>query len=258
MILQTKGIVFQYVKYGDTSLVVKIFTEELGLQSYMVKGVRSRKAKLKPALFEPLTLLDMEVYHKPNQNLNHIKEAHVDVPWHHIPFSNEKQSILLFLNEILYKSIREELPNKPLFTWIYHSLIWFDMEEEYFMNFHLFFLIQLSRFLGFYPKSYGMAGVNIRVFDIQEGEFLAHRPLHPYFSEGITAVKLFELMQTSTEKLKTLHITTKERRMVLDSLLAFYELHFPELGKIKSLDVLRVMMDGYTGNETKQIPRLRK
>lgn len=242
MILQTKGIVFQSVKYGDTSLVVKIFTEQLGLQSYMVKGVRSRKAKLKPSLFEPLTLLDMEVYHKPNQSLNHIKEARVEVPWHHIPFSVEKQSILLFLDEILYKCVREELPNKELFSWIYHSLVWFDLEEEYFVNFHLFFLVQLSRFLGFYPKSDDVEQENIRVFDLQEGGFLPYRPTHPYFLEGAAAVKLYELLQTSTEKLKTVPITTKERRVLLDSLLAYYQLHLPELGKIKSLDVLRMMM----------------
>jgi len=243
MILKTKGIVFQSVKYGDTSLVVKIFTEELGVQSYMVKGVRSKKAKLKPSLFEPLTLLDMEVYHKPNQSLHHIKEARVDVPWQHIPFSIEKQSILLFLDEILYKCVREELSNKELFSWIYHSLIWFDLEEVYFLNFHLFFLLQLSRFLGFYPKSDVLSPETVRVFDLQEGGFSGHRPLHPYFAEGVTAQKLFELMQTSTKTLKTLHLTTKERRLVLDSLLAFYQLHLPELGKIKSLEVLRMLMD---------------
>ena len=242
MILQTKGIVFQYFKYGDTSLVVKIFTEELGLQSYIVKGIRSKKAKLKPALFEPLTLLDLEVYHKPGQNLQHIKEARVDYPWHHIPFSIEKQSILLFLDEILYKCVREEISNKELFQWIYHSLVWFDLEEQYFLNFHLFFLLQLSRFLGFYPKMDTTSDEIPGVFDLQDAGFSAHRPFHPYFTEGVAAQKLFVLMQTSTESLKTLHISTKERRLVLDTLLSFYQLHLPELGKIKSLNVLRMMM----------------
>ncbi|VAW28450.1 hypothetical protein MNBD_BACTEROID07-449, partial [hydrothermal vent metagenome] len=95
---------------------------------------------------------------------------------------------------------------------------------------------------GFYPVSTGFTPENIRVFDLQEGGFLEYRPLHPYFTEGVAAQKLFMLMQTSTETLKTLQITTKERRMVLDSLLAFYQLHLPELGKIKSLEVLRMMM----------------
>ncbi len=248
MIIQTKGIVFQSVKYGDSSLVVKIFTEMLGLQSYMVKGVRSRKAKLKPSFFEPLTLLDMEVYHKPNQNLHHIKEIRVDYPWHDIPFSAQKQSILLFLDEILYKCVREELPNKAFFSWIYHSLIWFDLEEKYFMNFHLFFLVQLSRFLGFYPTSPVRSPENIKIFDMQEGQFLEREPVHPYFTEGIAAQKLSVLMQSSVENLKTIQINTRERRLVLDSLLAFYQLHLPELGKIKSLDVLRVMAGDLKNN----------
>ncbi len=242
MIIQTKGIVFQSVKYGESSLVVKIFTEKEGLQSYIVKGVRGRKAKLKPSFFEPLTLLDLEVYHKSNQSLHHIKEARVDVPWHHIPFSMEKQSILLFLDEILYRCLREESPDTELFSWIYNSLIWFDLEEENFLNFHLLFLVKLSRFLGFYPKSEGKMPENTRVFDLQEGIFLAHHPSHPYYVDGPVVQHLFKLIQTTTMTLKDLHFSTRERRMVLDSLLTFYQLHLPELGKIKSLEILRVMM----------------
>lgn len=244
MILHTKGIVFQSVKYGDTSLIVKIFTETLGLQSYIVKGVRSQKAKLKPSLFEPLNLLDLVVYHKSNQNLHHIKEAQVDYPWHHIPFSMEKQAILLFLDEILYKCVREENPNKELFSWIYHSLVWFDTEERQFMNFHLFFLVQLGRFLGFSLKKTALPLQQVRFFDMQMGSFSAHRPGHAYFSEGVAAQKLLLLVQANAHTLKSVSIATRERRLVLESLLAFYQLHLPELGKIKSLEVLRLMMGG--------------
>ncbi len=242
MILQTKGIVFQSIKYGDTSLVVKVFTEALGLQSYMVKGVRSRKSRMKPSFFEPLTLLDMEVYHKPSQNLHHIKEVRVAYAWQHIPFSMEKQSILMFLDEMVYKCIREEHPNRDLFAWIYHSLVWFDLEERQFVNFHLFFLAQFSRFLGFYPKPTALPEQQVRYFDMQDGSFSAHRPAHPYFSEGAVARNLLKLVEATTGTLKTISLTGKERRLVLDSLLAFYQLHLPELGKIKSLEVLRMVM----------------
>ncbi len=242
MIQHTKGIVFQSIKYGDTSLVVKIFTEALGLQSYIVKGVRSRKAKMKPSFFEPLTLLDLEVYHKTNQNLHHIKEARVDYAWQNIPFSVEKQSILLFLNEVLYKTIREEHPDKELFSWIYHSLVWFDLEQGRFVNFHLFFLVQLSRFLGFYPKTTGLPVQQVRFFDMQEGSFSEHRPAHLYFSEGTAARKVLQLAEATTGSLREISFTSKERRAVLDSLLTFYQLHLPELGKIKSLEVLRVVL----------------
>jgi DNA repair protein RecO (recombination protein O) len=247
MILKTKGIVFQSAKYGDTSLVVKIFTEALGLQSYMVKGVRGTKSKLKPSFFEPLTLLDLEVYQKPNQNLHHIKEARVNYAWRNIPFSMEKQAILLFLDEVLYKCVREEHPDPDLFSWIFHSLIWFDTEERHFMNFHLFFLVGLGRFLGFYPKSPLLPIQEVRFFDMLEGSFTMHRPAHEYFSEGIAARKLLLLLQASAGTLKTVSLTTRERRQVLDTLLAFYRLHLPAMGKIRSLDILRVMMESIPG-----------
>lgn len=242
MIIKTKGIVFQSIKYGDSSLVVKIFTEELGLQSYMVKGVRSRKSRMKPSFFEPLTLLDMEVYNRPHQNLHHIKEIGVDYAWQHIPFSIEKQSVLLFLNEVLYKCIREEQRDKEFFSWIYHSLVWFDLEENQVVNFHLFFLVQLTRFLGFYPKATSLPEQQVRFFDMQDGSFTVHRPLHSFFAEGVAARKLFLLTQATTGTLKSISFTGKERRLVLDSLMVFYQLHLPELGKIKSLDVLRMVM----------------
>ena len=241
MIVQSRGIVFQQFKYSDTSLIIKIFTEELGMRSYMVKGVRSKKAKLKPSLFEPLTLLDMQVYDKPNQNLHHIKEARVAYQWHHIPFSIEKQSVLLFLDEILYKTIREESPNKELFQWIFHQLNWFDLEEKHFINFHLFFMLQLTRFLGFYPKNEFFENTSGLVFDMQEGHFSKHKPFHPYFIEKATAQHLWRLLQSSPDTLKDFQISNTERRLLLDMLVSYFRLHLPELGKIKSLEILRMM-----------------
>ncbi len=241
MMIRTKGIVFQSLKYGESSLIVKIFTESLGLQSYIVKGVRRPKAKIKPSLFEPLTLLELVVYHKSGQNLQHIKEIRVDYAWRHIPFSVEKQTALLFLNEILYKTIREEHPDEELFSWIYHSLVWFDTEEQRFLDFHLYFLAGLSRFLGFYPKISSLSLEQVRFFDMQEGSFTAQRPGHSFFSEGTSARKLFLLLHASLGTLKTLSFTTTERRMVLESLLTFYRLHLPAMGKIKSVDILRTI-----------------
>jgi len=241
MIVQSRGIVFQQFKYSDTSLIVKIFTEELGLQSYMVKGVRSKKAKLKPSFFEPLTLLDLQVYNKPNQNLHHIKEARVAYQWHHIPFSIEKQSVLLFLDEILYKTIREESPNKALFQWIFHQLNWFDLEEKQFINFHLFFMLQLTRHLGFYPKTESVENLPGLIFDMQEGQFSMHVPFHPYFVEKDTAQNLWLLLQSSLDTLKAFKISNQERRKLLDMLIAYFQLHLPELGNIKSLEILRMM-----------------
>ena len=243
MNITTRGIVFNKIKYAESSLVVKIFTEEVGLQSYLVKGVNSKNARLKPSLFQPLSLLEMVVYHKASHGLQHIREARVASPWQHIPFSPEKQSILMFLDEILYKTIRHETPDKELFHWIYNTLVWFDLEENNFLNFHLLFLMQLTRFLGFSPKKETSGIFAPPFFDMQEGVFVQKNPFHPYRLEGPQAALFFELTKMGLEGLKTFKINNTQRRNMLDALVTFYQLHLPELGKIKSLEVLRIMSE---------------
>ena len=243
MNVTTRGIVFNKVKYAESSLVVKIFTEELGLQSYLVKGVNSKNARLKPSLFQPLSLLEMVAYHRPSHGLQHIKEARISYPWQHISFSPEKQSILMFLDEVLYKSIRHENPDKELFQWIYHALVWFDLEENNFLNFHLFFLMQLTLFLGFSPKRKTSGIMVPPFFDMQEGHFVQSKPSHAYYLEDEQSGFFFGLAQMGLDGLKTFRITNTQRRNMLDALLTYYQLHLPELGKIKSLDVLRLMSE---------------
>ncbi len=243
MNVTTRGIVFNKVRYAESSLVVKVFTEELGLQSYLVKGVNSKNARLKPSLFQPLSLLEMVVYHKASHGLQQIKEARVVYLWQHISFSPEKQSILMFLDEVLYKTIRHESPDKELFQWIYHALVWFDLEENNFLNFHLLFLMQLTRFLGFSPKREFAGGMTHLFFDIQEGLFVQSKPSHTYYLEEHQADFIFALTQMGLDGLKTFRINNTQRRNMLDALLTYYQLHLPELGKIKSLDVLRLMSE---------------
>ncbi|MBE0649251.1 MAG: DNA repair protein RecO [Bacteroidales bacterium] len=243
MNVTTRGIVFNKVKYGESSLIVKVLTEELGLQSYLVKGVNSKNARLKPSLFQPLSLLEMVVYHKGVHGLQHIKEARIAQPWQHIPFSPEKQSILMFLDEVLYKTIRHETPDKELFQWIFQALVWFDLEEKNFLNFHLLFLIQLARFLGFSPKKETGGEETLPFFDMQEGHFAQTRPGHPYYLESQQTETFFTLTQIGLEGLKNFHINNTQRRSMVDALVTYYQLHLPELGKIKSLEVLRVMSE---------------
>ncbi|MBN2616087.1 MAG: DNA repair protein RecO [Bacteroidales bacterium] len=239
MNLTTRGIVFHKVKYGETSLIVKIFTEELGLQSFMVKGASGKSSRMKPSYFQPLSLLEIVMLQKPNQNLQQLREVRMAHAWNHIPFSPEKQSILMFLNEVVYKAIHHEHADKELFQWIYHTLVWFDLEEKLFLNFHLFFLIQFSRFLGFFPK--GAEDKATPYFDLQEGMFISHKPFHPYYLEGEATEDFRRLITTGLESIEGLKLNNYRRRKMLDVLISFYQLHLPELGKIKSLEVLRMM-----------------
>jgi DNA repair protein RecO (recombination protein O) len=243
MLIKTRGVVLQHFKYSETSLVVKIFTEELGLQSYMVKGSRSKKSKLKPAYFQPLTLLEMVVYHKENRQLHSVKEIKSAYSWRHIPFNIQKQTVILFLNEILYKTLREEVPDKKLFEFIYNSLHWFDLEEENFVNFHIFFLLHLSRFLGFFPKE--TPGItNAVFFDLKEGFFTPGQPVHPYYIEGDVAKDMLFFLNRNIDSIKSFKYGTKRRRNLLDALVTYYQLHLPEMGKIKSLDILTAVIHG--------------
>lgn len=239
MNVTTRGIVFHKVKYGETSLIVKIFTEELGLQSFMVKGASGKSSRMKPSYFQPLSLLEIVMQQKPNQNLQQLREVRMAHAWHHIPFSPEKQSILMFLNEVVYKTIRQEHSDKELFHWMYHVLVWFDLEEKLFLNFHLLFLMQFSRFLGFFPK--GAEEKDRPYFDMQEGTFATHKPFHPYYLEGEAAADFRQLIMTGLDRIEGLKLNNTRRRKMLDALVSFYQLHLPELGKIKSLEILRMM-----------------
>jgi len=241
MLHKTKGIVFHHVQYSETSIIVKIFTEDFGLQSYIVKGIRSKHSKTKLALFQPLNLLDLIVYHRENKSINYLREVKVAFPYHSIPVDMLKRSILLFLDELLVKAVKEESANKSLFDWLYHSLTWLDLSDKNLVNFHLIFTLQLTRMLGFYPKR--NTDNDWRVFDLREGNFSKKTPEHPEYISGEIAQKLANLLETTLETPANLQLSTAERRQLLDTLLAYYRLHIPSFGELKSVKVLKEILE---------------
>jgi DNA repair protein RecO (recombination protein O) len=241
MLHKTKGIVFHHVQYSETSIIVKIFTEDFGLQSYIIKGIRSKHSKTKLALFQPLNLLDLIVYHKENKSINYLSEVKVAFPYHSIPVDMVKRSILLFLDELLMKSVKEESANKPLFDWLYHSLTWLDLSDKNLLNFHLIFTLQLTRMLGFYPKK--NFEKDCIVFDLREGNFTVKAPEHPEFIAGELAGKLADLLETTLETPANIQLTTLERRQLLDVLITYYRMHIPTFGEMKSVKVLKEILE---------------
>lgn len=152
MLQKTLGIVLHTLKYNDTSLITDVYTEAVGRVSFIVKIPRSRKAAVKPVLFQPLALVELEADFRPNASIYKIHEAKSSYPFSSIPYNPHKSSIALFLAEFLYRAMREEAENRPLFAYLRHSIIWLDECREGFANFHLVFLMRLSRFLGLYPN----------------------------------------------------------------------------------------------------------
>ena len=221
MLHKTRGVVFRFTRYGETSIIVNIFTEMFGLQSYIVNGVRSASARNKIALYQPLTLLELIVYHRPNANINRIKEARCLHPYQTITSDVRKSAIALFLNELLNKTVKDESHAADLCTFMINSFVMLDAIDRNAENFHLLFMIRLSRLLGF-----GAFNVNevlgARVVD-QETEHLLEEMLNGGYD-------------------KPLIISNAKRREILDLLIKFYADHTGTLGDLRSLLVLREVL----------------
>ena len=148
MITKTKGIVLNYIKYKETSIIVRIFTEKLGLQSYIVNSIRTKGKTNKISYYQPLTLLDLVVYSNPKSELNRISETQFAHKYISIPFDIRKSTINLFLAEVISKLILEEEENNHLFHFLESSLIQFDQLEDQFTEFHLYIILHVLDFLG--------------------------------------------------------------------------------------------------------------
>lgn len=216
MIHKTRGIVFRYTRYGDTSIIVSIFTELFGLQTYLVNGVRSKAARGKISLFQPMTLLDLVVYHRENANILRIKEVRCLHAYRHIHEDIRKTSIALFLCEILNKAVKDQSNAETIFDFLMRSCVTLD-ELEGVENFHLQFLIQLSRHLGFgvHETTEVLAGSNFSVED----------------DEGLRA-----LLDKGYEEPPSL--SYESRKHLLEQLLLFYYRHIDGMTEVRSVDVL--------------------
>jgi DNA repair protein RecO (recombination protein O) len=239
MIQSTRGIVLKYYPYSETSIIVKIFTENFGLQSFIIKGIGSKKSGSKLAIFQPLNLVEFAVNHNENKSIHYLKDPCLAYNYQTFSIDLNKRSILFFLAELLFKTIREESPDKPLFEWLFNTLTWFDLSEKNILNFHLIFMIQLCRFLGFSPKDKHRR--ENYFFDVLEGEFTDQQPSHPQYIGGNNAKQLFKLYSCSFENSDSVNINTADRRRLIDLLVSFYQLHMPGFGEMKSLEVLKVI-----------------
>ena len=240
MLKQSRGIVLNFVKYSESSIIAKVFTEEFGLQSYVAKGVRGKKSKTKIALFEPLTQVEIVAYQKENKSIHNLREIRVSYAYQSIPFDVTKRAILFFLDEVLIKTIKEESQAKELFEWLSHALTWFDLNDENSLNFHLVFMMQLTRFLGFHPKK--DPAPNYQFFNLESGIFTSSQPNNPNYLSGETAMFFNALHDSSFEDAIQLKLNSMQRRKLLEALIVYYKLHFPGFGEIKSVEVLKAIL----------------
>lgn len=236
-ITSTKAIVMNSIKYGDSSLIVRLYTEEYGLVSYMLKGVlKSKKGKLKAAYFQPLTLLSVVCSHQEKRSLQSLRDAQVTYMYQKIPLDIVKQSVAMFLSEVLSHSIKEEETNQLLFQYLENSFIWLDSHENS-SNFHLLFLLKLTKFLGFYPDT---TENNFIGFHLREGVFT--NDLHEKeIVTGDEIVQLKKLLGINFDNIDSVKFSRSQRQALLKMLIRYFELHLDGFRSPKSLGVLEAV-----------------
>ena len=237
MRVTTKAIIFSSIKYGDTSLIVKAFTRSDGLKTYLLKGIlTSKKGKLKPALFQPMTQLELVAIHKNKGTLERIIEAKVLHHYQTIHANIPKNSITLFLAETLSIAIREEEENPALFGFLEYAFLWLDHHNES-ANFHLLFLLQLTNYLGFQPDD---SEQQFPYFDLQEGCFVQSPGLNPILEgEELRAFKQF--LGINFDGLLNVKLNNNQRQELLKKLLLYFQLHLHDFRTPKSLAVLNAV-----------------
>lgn len=234
MMIQTKAIVLTAIKYGEADLIVKCLTEE-GIKSYLLRRIfSSRSKKLKPAYFQALSQLSITANHNNKGNLNSINEVRVSYLYQTVAIDIFKQSIALFLAEVLAYALREEEKNPNLFEYIETALKWLDTNIEI-SNFHLVFLLELTKYLGFYPD---VKNDSVNFFDLEEGSFTNYKPVRNYVS-GQELILFKSLIGIKFDDMVGLRWNSENRQSVLDVLLVYYEFHLPGFKKPRSLKVLK-------------------
>jgi DNA repair protein RecO (recombination protein O) len=214
-----------------------MYTETFGRQAYIINGVRGKKSKIKANLFQPLFLLDMEVYHKPRRDLQRAKEIQNASIFSTIPYDLKKSTIAIFIAEILYKTIQEHEPNADLFNYLYNSIQLLDLKEKGVVNFHIYFLLHLTKYLGFFPDN--NYSEKYSYFDLKAGSFVQIKPKHFSFLDKEPSVFLNQMLTFSDNQHENLSIQYKERMQILEKVLEYYALHNEGLSSVKSLEILK-------------------
>lgn len=224
MQVKTRGIVIHFLPYRETSLIVKIYTEALGLRSYIVNGVRSAKGGGKIALYQPLSLLELTVYEKSDAGLQRISDARLAYAYRQLPFSVRKTTVGLFLAELLGKTLKEEKEDAALFEFLFDSLITFDQLTAGDDLFHLVFMVRLAALLGFGADSPEAFAEQLQ----------PHRIPFSAQENGTAYCRLLQLPYGVADA-----VVAAQRSLLLDALIAFFALHYENFGTLNSLSVLR-------------------
>lgn len=233
MLVKTNAIVLSKLKYRDNDLIVKCYTKQRGIVSYLIRGaLKSQKGSSKSVYFQPLTQLLIEEQFKANHSLQNIREVKLEYLYKTLHTDILKSAIVMFLSEVLSSVLKEEEPNEQLYQYIENTLQWLDHETD-FSNFHLLFLVNLTRYLGFYPDNQNM---DQGYFNLSNGLFESKKDDY-YSLSGENLNILKQLLGINFDEINTIKLNSKQRQSFLNILILYFELHLGDFKKPKSLQI---------------------
>ncbi len=237
---KTPGIILHSIKHNDSTSIVSIYTQRFGRMAYMVYGLGKKKSLCRPALLQPLTLVDLDVAHSPHKDIQRIKDIRVGIQLTNISSDPVKNALALFLSEVLFRTLKQTDSDEDLFLFIESATLYLNESDASLANFHLVFLLKLTRFLGFEPNhdsSY------CAYFDLLEGVFVLDKPRHEYFLDSNYSVDLHKLLSVDFTSMNQIVFSREKRAGMLNAIIEFYKLHIPDFHGVHSLDVLHSLFD---------------
>lgn len=237
MLIKTKGIVFRSVRYRETSLILDVYTRELGLKTYVINGVRKKNARTSASMLQLMSLLELNAYDQEQRDINRIKEVRPAHLYQELPFKIEKSSVGLFILEMVRKNIREKETNHKMYDFLESTFLYLDAIPHSTANFHIAFLLSFAVELGFFPEN--NYSDKKPFFDMREGTFSSSVPFHQDFMQEHQSQLLDQFMQSSLKEQHTISLSKKDRTVLLDKLIQYYRVQIGDFGPVKSLEVFK-------------------
>lgn len=239
MLQKTDAVVLHAIKYGEQRMIVDMFTRVFGRLSFIVSLPKSARSATKKQYFQPLTLLSVETDMRPLQQLQKLRDVSLLQPLGSLQTDAAKLAVAMFVAEFLYHALRGEQQDEKLFDYVRSSIEWLDGSGSGYANFHLVFLMRMTRFLGFYPNTEGSGPY----FDLQGATFCDAPPLHRNFLMPEEARHIALMMRMDYATMHLFRFSRQQRQRVLDILIDYYRLHLPTFPELKSIAVLRELFD---------------
>lgn len=230
---KSRAIPLTYIKQGDSSIISKIFTEEKGLQTFIIKGVRSKNSKKKLSYFEPLKLLNIDAAFNPKKSLQYLADITIADNFDGARTNMRKNFISFFIGEVSSKVLQENEQNTMLFNFIWDTTKTLYTMQKLDLNFGLKYLLDLSEFLGFYPST---IEINNPFFNLERGKFCNTKHLSEICLNKEKSYYLKALLNK-----ETIIIPQEKKSELLKALLLYYKLHHYNLDSITSHLVIETL-----------------